>query len=375
MNTKADIFIFAGEQSGDLHGEHLIRLLLQKNPHLKIIGVGGPRMRSVEGFQCTFPMEKFHVMGFIDVLLVLPKLIYQFYLIKKQILQAAPKKVLFIDYPDFNLRLAKSLKKSKFDGKIAHYICPSIWAWRKNRIYLMEKVLDTLFCILPFEKGYFKDSSLDVKYVGHPLIQRIEEYSYSPLSFPKEKKVVGIFPGSRKKEIDLNFPFQLDLMKTLAHQCPDLLFAISVSHSKFLPIIEEMVEKAGLKGQVHMIDQNKNYDLMRLCDLAIAKSGTVTLELALHRVPTVVIYGIAPLDLFIARNLLKIRLPFYALPNIIYQNELFPEFFGPNLKKENLYNAVKYFLFDERARNECREKCDQLYNLLKNKDPDGDITL
>jgi lipid-A-disaccharide synthase len=367
----ADIFIFAGEQSGDLHGEQLITALLEKNPHLKIVGVGGPKMRSVKGFECVFPMEKFHVMGFIDVLIALPKLIYQFYLVKRLILQANPKKVLFIDYPDFNLRLAKSLKKSGFAGKIAHYICPSVWAWRKNRIFLMEKVLDTLFCILPFEKTYFENSSLDVKYVGHPLIKRMEEYPYTPVSFPKGKKVIGIFPGSRQKEIALNFPVQLEVMKALSVEYPDLHFVVSISHSKFFPLIEEMVQKQGLN--VEYVDQNKNYDLMRSCHLAIAKSGTITLELALHKVPTVVVYGIAPLDLFIARTLLKIKLPFYALPNIIYQGSLFPELFGPHLTKETVYKAAKDFLLDESCRNECLIKCDQLYNILKNKDPDGDI--
>ncbi len=366
---SVDLFIFAGESSGDLHGQHILRSLLEKNPHLKIIGVGGPKMRSVSGFQSVFPMEKFQVMGFIDVFLALPKLIYQFYWIKRFILRTAPKKVLFIDYPDFNLRLAKSLKKSHFKGTIAHYICPSIWAWRKNRIYLMEKALDILFCILPFEKAFFKECALDVKFVGHPLIKKIEHEPTSFLPFPKEKKIIGIFPGSRKKEIDLNFPIQLKLIQTLASEHPEFLFAVSISHGRFRPLIESMVKD--LPIPLHLVEDTNA--LMRSCYLAIAKSGTITLELALHKVPTVVIYGIAPLDLFIARTLLKIKLPFYALPNIIYGGQLFPELFGPHLTQKSLYSATKELLLDEKARNECREKCEALYNLLKNKDPEGDI--
>lgn len=370
-----DIFIFAGEQSGDLHGEDLIRSLLEKAPHLKICGVGGPKMRSVAGFHSIFPMEKFHVMGFIDVLLSLPKLISHFYFIKRAILKASPKMVVLIDYPDFNLRMAKQLSKSGFKGKICHYICPSIWAWRKNRIHLMEKVLDTLFCILPFEKKYFKNSPLPVKYVGHPLTKRIEERVDSPLSLPVDKKIIALFPGSRKKEILLNFPFQLQLIHDLAALFPDLHFALSISHPKFMPLIKTLMDKVAFSFEERLtfIPQEDNYSLMRRSYMAIAKSGTVTLELALHKVPTVVIYGIAPLDLFIARNLLKIRLPFYSLPNIIFEDELFPELFGPNLTRERLLEKVKDFLLDETLRIECQEKCGQLYTLLDKGDSDGDI--
>lgn len=373
--SSPDIFIFAGEQSGDLHGENLIRSLLEKDAHLKIIGVGGPRMRSIKEFNCIFPMEKFHVMGFIDVLIALPKLICNFYFIKNAILKADPKTIVFIDYPDFNLRMAKQLKKSGFKGKICHYICPSIWAWRKNRIFLMEKVLDTLFCILPFEKSYFKHSSLQVNYVGHPLIKRLEEHLPSPLTFPEGKKLIAIFPGSRKKEILLNFPMQMQLIQKLAKEFSDLHFVISIAHSRFLSQIKEILAESALleSGRISFIQQEQNYDLMRMAHLAIAKSGTVTLELALHKIPTVIIYGIAPLDLFIARNLLKIKLPFYGLPNIIYQKELFPELFGTNLTKQKLYTLAKNFLLNENARNECQEKCKELYTLLKNRDADGDI--
>lgn len=367
-----DVFIFAGEQSGDLHGENLIKSLLAKDPHLTISGVGGPRMRTIEKFNCVFPMEKFHVMGFIDVLLALPKLIYQFYFVKNLILKSAPKVVVLIDYPDFNLRMAKHLAKSRFGGKVCHYVCPSIWAWRKNRIHQMEKFLDFLFCILPFEKQYFKDSPLNVKYVGHPLIKRLEEYPYAP--FSKEKKIIGIFPGSRKKEIERNFPLQLDLLVKLHREFPGLLMMVSLSHPKFTTMMKKMIEASMLPSElVQFVPQNKNYDLMRCCHIAIAKSGTVTLELALHKVPTVVVYGITQLDYFIARYLLKINLPFYSLPNIIDQSEVFPELIGPNLTKEKLYASVKHFLLDESARNECTEKCNRLYTLLKERDTDGDI--
>jgi lipid-A-disaccharide synthase len=356
------IFIVVGEPSGDLYGEQL----LKQYPTLKLMGVGGPKMRALKGFHCLLPMEKFHVMGFVDVFLALPKMVFYLFWLKKQILKAAPQTVLFIDYPDFNLRLAKSLKKSGFKGTLVHYICPSIWAWRKKRIFLMEKALDHLFCILPFEKGYFATSPLAVHYAGHPLIQKIEEHRHTP--FP-EKKWIALFPGSRKKEILLNFPIQLKVAKKLLEEDPSLSFAVSLAHEKFRPLLRAMMKEF----QLPLVEEGCRYDLMRSCHAAIAKSGTVTLELALHKVPTVVTYGIAPFDLFIARTILKIKLPFYALPNIIHGKELFPELFGPNLTFLALYGAAKRVIYDEAVRKECQEKCAALYNLLKHKEADGSL--
>ncbi|MBS0627154.1 MAG: lipid-A-disaccharide synthase, partial [Verrucomicrobia bacterium] len=145
-----DLFIFAGEPSGDLHGEALIQNLRSLHPEITISGVGGPKMRAA-GLDSILEMEQFQVMGFIAVFLSLPKLIRYFYFLAKTILFLKPKAVLFIDYPGFALRLERHLKKKHFKGKIIHYICPSVWAWGKKRIPLMEKTLDLLISIFPFE--------------------------------------------------------------------------------------------------------------------------------------------------------------------------------------------------------------------------------
>ena len=177
MDNQYDLFIFAGEPSGDLHGEHLLENLKKKRPNLKIKGIGGPRMRAV-GLECLLPMEEFQVMGFIDVLSSLPKLYRMFKKIRDEILSAKPSAVLFIDYPGFNLRMARSLKKRKSPSKLLQFVCPSVWAWGKGRIPLMEKNLDKLMTLLPFEPELFSHGSLDVEYVGHPLISRIESHQY-----------------------------------------------------------------------------------------------------------------------------------------------------------------------------------------------------
>jgi lipid-A-disaccharide synthase len=354
-----DLFLIAGEKSADLHGEKLLEALKKINPALHIAGVAGPKMRA-QGMQCVLPMEEFQVMGFVDVFFALPKLIRHFYFIAREIKRLQPKVVLTIDYPGLNLRLHKHLKKKGFQGKQCHYICPSVWAWGKKRIPLMADTLNLLLAILPFEKELFKNTSLPVAYVGHPLVTRLHSYTYQPLSFPEGKKIVALFPGSRKKELERNLPLILRVCQDLAH--PDLHFALSLSEERFRPLVEEIIAKHPLSN-LTLIPGTHSYELMKAAHIAIAKSGTVTLELALHRVPTVVIYAVSRLDLFIALQLLGIYLPFYCLVNIIAQKTIFTELIGPNCTYHKLFESVQALLIPT-THTQCRSRCDEVIALL-----------
>jgi lipid-A-disaccharide synthase len=360
--TACGIFIFAGESSADLHGEALLKALFAQNPHLQIEGVGGPKMRA-QGLRCILPMEKFQVMGFVDVFLALPRLIRQFYFVAKAIRSANPQAVLFIDYPGFNLRMANHLRKKGYKGKLCHYICPSVWAWGKKRIPSMAKNLDLLLTILPFEKKYFEKTPLTVHFVGHPLVERLSNHPYQTLNLPKGRRIVGLFPGSRTKEIERNLPLQLKVAKRLSKECPDLFFAISISHNRFLPLIEKILHEEQLDDTT-LIPPDRAYDLMQACHIAIAKSGTVNLELALHSIPTIVHYAISSLDLFLATKILRINLPYYCLVNIIENREVFPELYGPKCTEENLVAASLRFLNDPILYTECKERCQQIQNKL-----------
>lgn len=361
-----DLFVFAGEVSGDLHGEKLLKELYSLNPKLKIKGVGGPKMRAV-GMDCMIPMEEFQVMGFIDILSSLPKLYKKFKIIKEEILRSQPKSVVTIDYPGFNLRMAKALSKKGSSAKRIHYICPTVWAWGKGRIPKMEQSLDQLLTILPFEPNLFSKDRLETTYVGHPLISRIGNHCYNPqwnkeYDIESERPILSIFPGSREKELRRNFPLQVKVARETQKKHPDLLIVISCSDEKFLPLLKKEGEDLTIVKPKH------SYELMRASHLAIATSGTVTLELALHHIPTVVTFAINPLDVFIAQNIFRIDLPHFALPNIIHDGELFPELFGPNLKEETLYHKVQEFMLSEYVRSSCIEKCKKLKGFLGKKD-------
>lgn len=358
-----DIFISACEPSGDLHGSELIDMLLEDNPHLKISSIAGPKMRQKNTY-CLFPMEKLAVMGFFDILYFLPKILLYFFRIRRFILKKKPKVCVFIDYPEFHLQLQKSLRKKGFKGKLIQYVCPSVWAWRKKRIQTMEKNLDHLLTIFPFEKRYFASTKLSVNYVGHPIIH--SKTSKKIVKKDTQKSLfVGIFPGSRKKEIERNLPLQ---WQTLSKFKENVEFAVSIANQDSEKVIDRIIKEQGCK--VRKIYPKEISSFMNSIDLAVATSGTVTLELALYRVPTIVTFAVPLLDLLLIQKILKIDLPFYCIVNILSKRAVFPELFGPNFTRSKLLYYFEEYLHSEEKRKLCREECALIEKSLHKKKND-----
>jgi len=371
-----DLFIIAAETSADRHGIEIVKTLLKLNPDLKIAGVLGPNLRSLD-IPCLFPMERLQVMGFFDVLLALPKILYRFFLLKRILLKIRPKALLFIDYPEFNLRLEKAIKKAQFKGKIFHHVSPTVWAWAKKRISIMEKGIDELFCIFPFEKQIFKNTPFNVSYVGHPLFEAIQNYNYDPdfrekYKIPDESILLAIFPGSRTKEIKRNLPIQLKTASRLQKEEKSLKIAISISNEQTKKIIEKILKKQ--KIEVLLIPSIDSYNLMKYANMAIATSGTVALELAFHELPSVITFGIQLVDLVIAQKVLKIDLPFFCIVNIITQKPTFPELFGPNLTSNKLFYWSKRLMKDSKYKEEILSTCRQIKLLFEKKSPKEEIS-
>jgi lipid-A-disaccharide synthase len=346
---RYDFFILAAEPSADLHGSQLVEELLKLHPLLKIGGVSGPKMRKLS-FTSFFSMESLCVMGFIDVFLALPQIIRQFFKIRKKILSLNPKAVVCIDYPGFNLRLEKSLRKKGYKGKIIHYISPTVWIWGKKRVDTLAKTVDLLLTFFPFEKKCFEETSLAVEYVGHPLVSNIDLPK-----FEKRKNILALFPGSRDKEIIRNFPLQLKVAKRLLTLDPSLQIGVSISHESKMDLLKTLSQEM----KVDFYPPESNYELMKTAKIALATSGTVTLELALHETPSIVQFAVHPIDLFIVQKILKISLPFYCIVNIIASKEIFPELFGPQLTEEKLFFEAQKLLLDlpyqEKIRKGCQE--------------------
>lgn len=355
MSSQIDLFVLAAEPSGDLHGAHLLSALRERRS-LRIAGVAGPRMRAL-GIEEIAPMEELQVMGFIDVLGALPRLFRLFRHIRTAILEANPRAVVCIDYPGFHLRLERSLRRHGYRGKLIHYICPTVWAWGKRRIPLMAKQLDLLLTFFPFEQASFTSTSLSVRYVGHPLVQKVAAVR----SLAKRAPLLALFPGSRDIEIERNFPLQIAAALRLQAAHPSIKVAVSVAHSRL---------RAKLKAlsPFPLIEPEETYSLMQSATLALATSGTVTLELALFQTPTVVHYAIKPLDVFLARAIFRINLPYYCIVNILMNERVFPELFGPHLTIDALYQEAHALWISVEAQEECKKKCRQIEELLGKED-------
>lgn len=351
-------FIFAGESSGDLHGSHLMQAL---SAHF--VGVGGPAMRA-QGLECILKMEEFQVMGFSDVIKSLPKLWKHFRFVRDAILDLQPDGVILIDYPGFNLRLATQLRQKGFRGKIIQYICPSVWAHGKKRIDTMAKSLDLLLTILPFEPNYFTHTPLNVRYVGHPLMEIVNTYPYqnnwkAQLGIDESSSLLALFPGSRVGEVQRNLPLQLQAARLLQEKHPKVALGLSYSQEELLPLIQEMVKKSRIQN-VHFVPKKLTYELMRDSHTAIAKSGTVTLELALHQRVSLVTYKLTQLNYWIAKHFLKVRLPHYCLVNILANQEVFPELIDKTISVHQLYDNLERLYNDENLRQRIALDCQNI---------------
>lgn len=359
-SSEIDLFIFAGELSGDVLGAELIHSLIALKPNLKIAAVSGPQMRR-HAITTILPMEKFNVMGFLDVFKMLPRLIKNFFYIKKYLLQTTPKACVFIDYQEFSLQMTKALKKKGFQNPLIQYVCPSVWAWKKGRIKPMSKSLNLLLCLFPFEPICFENTPLKAKFIGHPLSKKkSDDCEVLPLY---EKPILSIFPGSRKQEILKNLPLQLECAVESGYE--NYAIVISCAHPKLLPLIE----KERLKYPLHQIYIEKNKKLIENSRVAIATSGTVTLELAFAKIPTVVTYSISPIDCFLAKQVLKINLPHYCIANYTANTRIFPELYGPSFNKQNLKSALESLLFSKEEYDLCSSRCDLVRTALDRPDP------
>ena len=336
---KNTFFIFAGEKSGDAQGAKLL-LYLQKLP-LNFIGVGGPAMRKA-GLSCILNMEEFQVMGFLAILKGLPKIIKQFFFLKRQILKINPAIVLFIDYPGLSLALSKSLRKSGYQGKIVQFVCPSIWAYKKNRKQKLIQYYDLILTLFEFEQKLFDGSPLKAVWAGHPLADL-------PNSPPKENPILAIFPGSRRSEITLNLPFQLKAAREIKRLYGYEIF-ISCASLDLLPLIQQYnLDSYQVLSDAH--------HLMDKATVACATSGTVTLELALKKIPTVVTYGIKPFDEWLARNIFKIDLPFYCIVNIILEKMTFKELIGAIFTDQALLKALENIITNQEEMTRVQSEC------------------
>ena len=324
IEKKCTVMIVAGEASGDLHGSNLIKAAAQHHPHLSFYGVGGDKMQAA-GCRILFPSDELSVMGVVEVVRQLPKILRRFQQLKRVIRETEkPDLLILIDFPDFNLRLAKVAKAAGVP--VLYYISPKVWAWRSGRAKIIADRVDRLALIFPFEPQIYDSLGVKAEYVGNPLLDEFIENQPQGLlrhnlGIEADVQVIGIFPGSRNSELEYILDTLIETAELLHQQRPDAKFLLPVAPSLSHDFLEQKFVDTGLP--VLIVEENI-YEVAAACNAVLTVSGTVTLQVALVGTPMAILYKVAPLSYAIGKRLIKIE--YAGLTNIVAGRGIVREF-------------------------------------------------
>ena len=353
-------YIIAGEASGDLHASRLIRAIKQNDSQADFRAWGGDLMQK-EGATVVKHYRDLAFMGFAEVISNLPTILGNMRFCKSDLLQYQPDLIIFVDYPGFNIPMATFAKEKGF--KTAYYISPQVWAWKENRVKTLRKVLDKMMVILPFEKNFYQRWNYPVDYVGHPLIEIIEDYkknndpvaTKNNLQIEGGKKIIALLPGSRKQEILKKLPIMLEA----AARFPQHVFVVGQAPG----ISDEMISQFTNAFENIKVLKGNTYGLLSIADAALVTSGTATLETALFGVPEVVCYLGSPISYAIAKRIIKIK--YISLVNLIMDKRVVAELIQHELTADNIAVALERVLSDTMTIKQIGEDYLQLNQLLQ----------
>lgn len=335
-----NIFISTGELSGDMHAKNLIQNLQRKYPQYPInfAGMGGSAMRSV-GVEIIVDSADLAIIGMLEVIYKFRQILQAMRNIKKYLRNNPPDLLILIDYPGFNLRLAKIAKKMNI--KVLYYICPQLWAWHQSRAKIMQRYVDMLAVIFPFEVKFYQQLAINVVLVRHPLLDTVKtnlsaNEVYKLLDLTSQHTIIGLVPGSRNNEIKFILPTILESANLIQQKIPSCQFVLPVASSLDINKIQDY-----LRPYQHLnikLIQHQTYNSLSVCDAIIATSGTVTLEIALLSVPLVVVYKLTNISYWLSK--LVIKIPHISLCNIVAEKEIVPELIQHQATKRNIANAI-----------------------------------
>lgn len=351
------IWVNVGEASGDVYGEHLMRELKKLVPDCRFQGMGGARMRAA-GLETVGRAEELSIMGLTEALSHLPRIVRLLGRLREAMRVFRPHVVVVVDCPDFHFRLVRMAGKLRVP--VVYYVAPQAWAWRKNRVKFLRCFVDRLLCILPFEKQFFQAHGVAAEYVGHPLLNEIDFEALRDLQ--PDQKVIGILPGSRKQEVSALLPVFAQAAQKIFCAYPDICF-----HLMLAPNIEQELLERIWPGDIPLTvfpAENRHVGI-RQCAFVMASSGTATLECALLGTPTMVAYQFSGLTYFLGRLLVDV--PYIALPNLVLNEMVFPEFLQQNANGEKLGRQGLEWLEQAEQLTAIREKLADLQKLFGQK--------
>ncbi|MEO8205744.1 MAG: lipid-A-disaccharide synthase [Chthoniobacterales bacterium] len=350
------VWIVAGEASGDTHASALMHEILARDPEVEFHGVGGPKMKAIADDHLQDWIHEAGVLGLWDVLKKYGYFKTQFDQMIDTITKLKPEAIILVDYPGFNLRMAKALRERKLPLKIIYYISPQVWAWNRGRIPKMARILDLMLCIFPFEKPLYEKSGLKTEFVGHPMMEHL---ALERTDEPRDPDLLGLFPGSREREVRKIFPSMLAAARIVADRRPQTRIEASAASPRLATIMEDMTREAQISCNVSIATA---HSLMQHAAAGLVCSGTATLEAAFFRLPYALVYKVAWVTYFVGRMLVTIK--FLGIVNILAGRAIVKEFIQGDAQPQALADEMLRLLNDPEARATCTRNLNDVISEL-----------
>ena len=340
------IFVLTGEPSGDKLASKVISKLKSYNPNVEYLSVGGEYLKSL-GIMSLYDLKEVTYLGFTRVLLNIFKIKKKINETVEKIIEFNPDILFSVDSPDFTLRVAEKVKKINSNIKTIHFVAPQVWIWRENRVKHIKSFLDHMLLLFPFEKKYFDKENIQSTFTGHPLLEDQKQIKIDISQIIKEhKKIISIFPGSRTSELKVLLPILIDFVKLMNKKYKDIFFVFHSTSEQNKSIQEKLVQE-GFKNCGSISDEKIKSEVLKSSTFAVAKSGTVSLEICNAKVPSIIIYKMNSINFFIVKMLVKVK--FANVINIAANEEVIPELLQSSCNSKNIFNNVDRLLGDQNS--------------------------
>jgi lipid-A-disaccharide synthase len=335
------IFVLTGEPSGDKLASKVIANLKSSNPDIEYLSVGGEYLKAL-GIKSLYDLNEVTYLGFTNVLLNIFKIKKKINETVNKIIEFNPDILFSVDSPDFTLRVAERVKKLKSNIKIIHYVAPQIWVWREHRVKRLKNFLDHILLLFPFEKPYFEKENINCTFVGHPLLEDNEKNKIDIRNvISEDKKIISIFSGSRSSEINVLTPIILKFIKMVEEKYNDIHFIFHTTN-EHRETLKNLISKEEINNCDVISDEKIKSYILKKSTFAVAKSGTISLEICNANVPSIIIYKINFINFFIVKMLVKVK--FANIVNITAGKEIIPELLQEKCNAKNIFNKVDEFL-------------------------------
>ena len=335
------IFVLTGEPSGDKLASTVISKLKLENPDIEYLSVGGTHLKKL-GISSIFDLKEITYLGFTSVLLNIFKIKSKINKTVNEIIKFNPDILFSVDSPDFTLRVAERVKKINKNIKTIHYVAPQVWVWRKNRVKKIKKFIDHMLLLFDFEKKYFDEENIKNTFVGHPLIENNQNNSTLLENIlPKDKKIISLFPGSRKSETNVLLPILIDFIKLMNKKHDGYFFYFHATEENKNLIIEN-IKNSKIENLDVASEENIKSKILSNSVFAVSKSGTVSLQICSSNIPSIIIYKLSFINFMIFKMLVNVK--FANIINIINNKEVIPELLQKECNANEIYKSVIYFL-------------------------------